>query len=774
MLQLDRLRDIGSRRNRRAVISGVDIYGHLFESFDPIFWEADPQTLQLRSVSPKAAALLGYPQSAWTSNSTFWADIVHPDDRQRAMNTRLQAIRQCQDHRIEYRVIAMDGALHWVRDSAVVACEGGQPTRVYGVMIDITPSPEQQQHEGRYRALVEHSADAIALLDRDGTIQFISESAGRISDFEADYPIGSHFLHSVHPEDVPRVRQALEKCALRPGNRVSAEYRVRHVESAWRHHEIIGINRLDVPALGAIVVNCRDVTDRGQPDEALIESQRALASTFDEAPIGIAHTSLDGRWLRVNRRFCELLGYTAAELMATSFIAITHPDDAEQDYQALTQVRAGTIRRYEREKRYRHKDGHYVSVKLTAVLHRDSAGQPKYFIATIEDVTDRVRLEGQLRQGQKMEAVGRLAGGVAHEFNNLLTVIVGYAQLVLLQLKPGVPMHSDVEAIRHAGQSAAALTRQLLALGRKQMLQPQVLDLNEIVSRMNALLRRLINEDVELVTQLATPLDRVWADPGQMEQIILNLAINARDAMPHGGTLTIETMNAIVDTQQFAQLSGSSEGRHVLLAITDTGVGMDQDVQAHLFEPFFTTKERGEGTGLGLATVHGIVKQSGGSIGIHSEPEHGTRVEIFLPGTKRRADRSNVSRPSSKSLAGTETILLVEDQPEVRAVTREILSRHGYNVLGAANGAEAILMLESHDGDMHLMMTDAVMPGMSGRALAEQLVVNRPQLCILYTSGYTDDTIVYQGIQGVRTAFVQKPYTPDQLLQKIRGLLDSR
>jgi PAS domain S-box-containing protein len=505
---------------------------------------------------------------------------------------------------------------------------------------------------------------------------------------------------------------------------------------------------------------------------ALVESERAFASTFDEAPIGIAHTSLEGRWLRVNRRLCEMLGYSQDELLATSFMAITHEDDVEQDSAALQQLIAGAVTRYEREKRYRHKNGHFVSAKLTAVLHRDKDGSPRYFISTVEDVTDRVRLEGLLRQGQKMEAVGRLAGGIAHDFNNLLTVILGYSDLALQQLAPGTPVHSDVEEIRRAGKSAAALTQQLLAFSRKQILQPQIVDLNAIVTRMSALLRRLIGEDIELRTRLAEPLDRVCADAGQIEQIIMNLALNARDAMSRGGTLTVETANAELDARWVAQHAEASEGRHVMLAISDTGIGMDQEVQAHLFEPFFTTKEPGKGTGLGLATVYGIVKQSGGSIFVYSEPAMGTTIKIFLPRTQLAADPLDAPRSASPPADGTETILLVEDQADVRLVTRNILARHGYTVLEAASGTEALSLLESYGGHVHLLLTDVIMPGMTGRDLAERLVQGRPRLRVLYTSGYTDDTILRRGILEAGMAFLQKPYTPDLLLHRVRDLLE--
>jgi two-component system cell cycle sensor histidine kinase/response regulator CckA len=520
--------------------------------------------------------------------------------------------------------------------------------------------------------------------------------------------------------------------------------------------------------------NSADAMARKRAEGALAESERVFALTFDEAPIGLAHVSLEGRWLRVNRRLCEFLGYSSEELMATSVMAMVHPDDVEQDSWALAQVLGRAATKYTCEKRYRHKDGHFISAKLTAVLHCDPEGAPKYFISTIEDVTERVRLEGQLRQGHKMEAVGRLAGGIAHDFNNLLTVIIGYSDLVLEEVAQGTSLHHDLEEIRHAATSAAGLTRQLLAFSRKQVLQPQILDLNSIVLRMNALLGRLIGEDVELRTRLANPLDRVRADPGQIEQIIMNLVLNAVDAMPYGGSLTVETANAEVDAHWVAQHPGAAGGGHVMLAISDTGVGMDQNVQARIFEPFFTTKERGQGTGLGLATVYGIVKQSGGSIFVYSEPGRGTTFKIFLPRTEQFADQPRAMPSAESSVGGTETILLVEDQPDVRAVTRNTLARHGYNVLEAGGGYEALSLLESHNGEVKLLLTDVVMPEMSGRQLAERAVIGRPQLRVLYTSGYTDDAIVHHGILDAGMAFIQKPFAPNVLLQAVRDLLDAQ
>ena len=381
-------------------------------------------------------------------------------------------------------------------------------------------------------------------------------------------------------------------------------------------------------------------------------------------------------------------------------------------------------------------------------------------------------LEEQLEQSRKMEAVGRLAGGVAHDFNNLLTAILGYSNLVLDDLEPGHPARADVEQMRRAGESAASLTQQLLAFSRKQILQPQVLDLNQVVTRADSLLQRLIGEHIELVTALDPSVERVSADPGQLEQVILNLALNARDAMPEGGKLTIETGNVELDDAFVQQHGGSSAGRHVMLAVSDTGVGMDAETQTRIFEPFFTTKRRGEGTGLGLATVYGIVTQSGGSIWVYSETGRGTTFKVYFPRASQ-ADVRSLPALRTDGLEGTETILLAEDQPEVSAIACAVLERYGYRVLEASNGDQALQILRTHQGPIHLLLSDVVMPSMSGPELARLVQLKQPGIRVLYASGYTDDAIVRHGVLDPGVAFLQKPFTPTALLRKVREVLDA-
>jgi two-component system, cell cycle sensor histidine kinase and response regulator CckA len=616
--------------------------------------------------------------------------------------------------------------------------------------------------ERLYRAMIANSADAIALVDADGTIRFVTDSIERLTGFPPAELVGRHAFELVHPDDQMRVHQAFLEALARPNVPVSLEYRARHEDGSWRDREVIGVNRLDDPDVRAIIVNYRDTTARRRAEAALEESDRLHRSTFDEAPIGVAHTSVAGRFLRVNRWLCRLLAYSPDELTRLDFMTITHPDEVARDAEARRRLIAGEFDRYARENRYRRKDGRFVPVNLALSVHRNAQGDAVFFIAVVEDLTERKRLEQELRQAHKMEAIGRLAGGIAHDFNNLLTAIGGYADLALDQLRGdnAARVRTDVEEIRTACRSAASLTRQLLAFSRRQILQPQIVDLNVVVKRMHGLLRRLIGEHIEIAWRLAAPIDRVNVDAGQVEQVVLNLAINARDAMPGGGTVTIETANVVVDG-----------GRHVVLAIGDTGAGIDEAIREHLFEPFYTTKEPGHGTGLGLATVYGIVKQSGGSISVCSERGRGTTFKVLLPSAMHERDSAEEPPEPPARLDGSETILLVEDQPEVRSVAREALTRHGYSVIAAADAGDA-LAAALRRPTIDLLLTDVVLPGMGGAELARRIQRDRAELPVLFMSGYTAGSIEQQKAVDPRLPLIQKPFDAQALLRKVRELLD--
>jgi two-component system cell cycle sensor histidine kinase/response regulator CckA len=384
------------------------------------------------------------------------------------------------------------------------------------------------------------------------------------------------------------------------------------------------------------------------------------------------------------------------------------------------------------------------------------------------------RTEEQLRQAQKMEAIGRLAGGVAHDFNNILSVILSYSDMLMENLRPGEPMRNDLEEIQKAGIRAASLTRQLLAFSRQQVLEPRNLNLNEVMIGIEKMLKRMMGEDVQMRFFPKADLDICYVDPGQIEQVLMNLVVNARDAMPQGGQLTIETSNIVLDEPYVAQHPGSSVGAHVVLSVTDTGTGMDKDTQLRIFEPFFTTKPVGEGTGLGLSTVYGIVKQSGGSVWVYSEVGQGTTFKIYFPRSLKENTEVPAAKLSGSKSVGTETVLLVEDEDQVRTLMSGILKRAGYHVLEANNGGEALLICEQHGGTIHLLLTDVVMPRMNGRQLSDRLIKLRPDLRVLFISGYTKNAIIHHGMLDSGIHFLSKPITPEPLLRKVRQVLDIR
>jgi PAS domain S-box-containing protein len=486
-------------------------------------------------------------------------------------------------------------------------------------------------------------------------------------------------------------------------------------------------------------------------------SETRFRRLAESGMIGIAVSDASGRVVEANDAFLRMVVCSREDLLAGAVVwELLAP--AGWEPRSMTRPQEGE---------YRRKDGGLIPV-LVAVAPLENGES----ISIALDLTDRRRLEDQFRQAQKMEAVGRLAGGIAHDFNNVLSVILSCADLMRAELNPDEPLRGDVEEIRTAAQRAADLTRQLLAFSRQQVLEPKVLGLNGVVSGMDKMLRRLLGADVTLTSLLEPALGNIEADPGQIEQIVMNLAVNARDAMPQGGKLTLQTRNVELD-EDYAELHHDVRpGPYVLLAVSDTGMGMDQDTQARIFEPFFTTKDKARGTGLGLATVFGIVQQSRGHIWVYSEPGKGTTFKLYFPRVSGVADTPRPARRTPASLRGDETILLVEDDPQVRAIAASVLRRNGYVVLETANGGEAIMICEQHGAKIDLLVTDVVLPLMSGRQIAERVRGMRPEIKILFMSGYTDDAVLQHGILDSGMAYLQKPITPSSLTQKVREVID--
>ncbi|MCI0487052.1 MAG: response regulator [Blastocatellia bacterium] len=509
--------------------------------------------------------------------------------------------------------------------------------------------------------------------------------------------------------------------------------------------------------------------ERKRADSALRESEARFKRLVEPNIIGIIVADTRGSITEANDAFLKMVGYAREEL-PLRWDEMTPPEYRPGDEEVIERLKVSDIIA-PFEKEYIRKDGSRVPVLIGGSLLESSRDDCICFVI---DLTERKRLERQLHQSQKMEAIGRLAGGVAHDFNNLLTAITGYSDLLLMRLSDTDPQHSSLQEIKNAGDRAAALTRRLLVFSHKQVLQPKVLDLGETIASSVEMLRRLIGERVELVTVLDPNLGRVKADPAQMEEVIMNLATNARDAMPEGGKLIIEAANIYLDEAYGRSEFGTGPGHYVMLSVADTGCGMDEETRSHLFEPFFTTKEKGKGTGLGLSTVYGIVKQSGGHIKAYSETGIGTTFKIFLPRVEGEADSLRVRASGDEMLRGSETVLLVEDEEIVRRLARNILDAGGYRVLEAADAAEALEICERCEDQIDLMLTDVVMPRMNGFKLAERATILRPAMKVLYMSGYTGNALFNEGVAQNEVAFLQKPFTAYDLTYKLREVLDGR
>lgn len=506
----------------------------------------------------------------------------------------------------------------------------------------------------------------------------------------------------------------------------------------------------------------------------LVRREELFRLISENAADMIAVVDGEGKRLYNSPAYERILGYTTEELRSTSSLEQIHPDDRHLVEEAAREARTGGVGRTI-QYRMRHKNGAWHVLESGASSVLNAHGQVEKLIIVNRDVTARRNLEDQFRQAQKMEAVGRLSGGVAHDFNNLLGVIIGYAEFLQERLEPQNDLRGSVDEILNAGKRAAALTRQLLAFSRQQVLDPKVIDLNGAVSDMEKLLRRLIGEDVELSTQLASDLGRVKADQGQFEQVVMNLAVNARDAMPQGGKLIIATENIVMDDAFVRRYPYPVQpGPYVCLSVTDSGIGMDAETKARAFEPFFTTKEKGKGTGLGLSTVYGVVKQSGGYIDIFSSPGQGTTFKIYLPRIDEAVNQQAPGQGGGGSFEGKETILLAEDEASLRKLTRATLEQNGYKVLEAKDGVEALAVSEACDLPIDLLLTDVVMPGMGGRALAQELTRRRPEMRVVYMSGYTGQGVGTQGPIDPGSDFLSKPFTRVVLARKIREALDRR
>jgi PAS domain S-box-containing protein len=608
------------------------------------------------------------------------------------------------------------------------------------------------------------------LVDSNGKIVYANPHAGELSGYSEDELNGLR-VDDLVPEELrsghPHNRESyLAEPNIRPMG-LGRDLHIRRKDGQLVPVEI-GLSSFVSEGRRYVVAVLADITARKQMEADLRRTSGDLEALIAASPLATIVLDLDGNVRLWNPAAEYIFGWTALEVIGKR---LPHVPEAEMPEMSeiLQSIARGAVISGMHLRR-RRKDGHPIQIELFAAPQRAPDGQAVGVIEQLADVTARQHMEESLLQAQKMESIGRLAGGIAHDFNNMLTAISGFAQLLLLDLPQDTLQHQSAENIRRAAEQAAALTQQLLAFSRRQMLQPTVLDPDEVVAAMEPMLRRLIGENIELQFVLHAAPGRLRADPVQIEQIILNLVLNSRDAMPEGGHLEIQTGQASFDGAYVSEHFAVSPGRYVMIAVSDTGIGMDRETRAHIFEPFFTTKEQGKGTGLGLATTYGTVRQSGGYIWLYSEPGEGTTFKAYFPLVEEDASLAATALPPASG--GTETILLVEDEPRVRELARLILERRGYKLLVAVDPLDALAIVEREDESIDLLVSDVVMPSLSGPEFAERIRKRLPELPAVFLSGYTEELVGAKGGLKDTDGFLSKPFTPDALAGKVREVVD--
>jgi len=627
------------------------------------------------------------------------------------------------------------------------------------------------EREELFRLISDNAADMIAVVDMEGKRIYNSQSYGRVLGYEENELRSSSSFEQIHVDDRERVREAAEE-ARRTGIGKPLEYRIRRKDGTWLVFEsTASVIRSPAGEPQKLVIVNRDVTERKKAAESLRQSESGFRSVVEDAPYGIFRCRSDGKILSANPALQRMLGYEDREELLRRNLA-EDVFSSGSEFQKLKSLLDDGKEFKDVAIEMKRRDGVQITLRCSGRSMKDNESS-RSFDVFAEDVTEKRILERQLQMAAKMEAVGRLSGGIAHDFNNLLGVIIGYSQLLKRKLDPRSPLLEHAEEIEKAGKRAAALTRQLLAFSRQQVLTPAVLNLNDLVTDMVKMLPRLIGEDIAVSTLMASDLGSVKADRGQIEQVIMNLAVNARDAMPEGGKLLIKTSNRTLDQAYARQHAGARPGQYVMLEVADSGMGMDTDTLTHIFEPFFTTKGVGKGTGLGLATVYGVVKQSEGYIWVDSEPGKGASFQVFLPKvSEEKTDELPAATQQRTATISSETILLVEDSDPLRKLTQSFLESSGFRVLVAADGEDALRVAGLHPEKIHLLVTDVVMPGINGRVLAERLLAKQRGMKVLFISGYTDSFNAVHGVRERGMALLNKPYTEEELIEGVRKVLN--
>jgi PAS domain S-box-containing protein len=755
------LEDISDRRSAEEQMqASAERYRLLVDRANDIFFSIDLEG-RFTFVNPMACRLMQFRADELVGK--LYLDLIRPDYRSDAEQFYTRQVRQrLSSTYYEFPAVTSDGTEVWLGQSVQLIFDGDRVVSAQAVARDITARRRTEdrlrESEARYRTLAEAARDQIFIIDRDDRIAYVNRCAAEQFHVEPDQIVGRERRELFPSEMASRQGQSLQ--TIFDTGRSSyietlTEFPGRMI---WLGTQLAPIKDADGRVTSVLGVS-RDITEQKRTEEALRASEERLRAVVSNAPLILWAADRDGRFALCVGQGLKDLGLESDQVVGRP-VRETYRHSRIDEY--LGRALAGETFRAQMIL-----DGRAFDVWFSP--SRTGQGAMTGVIGVAVDVTEPTRLQEQLLYAEKMEAIGRLAGGVAHDFNNQLTAILGYAEMLAESLDDEDPRRLDVQEIVRAGERAAAFTEQLLAFGRRQPRKLKVVDLNAIIRRLEQLLRRTVRENIEFELVLEAGLDAVRADPTQLEQIITNLALNARDAMSSSGRLTITTANVTVAAHELRDRAPMPPGRYVMLSVADTGRGMDPEIQSHLFEPFFTTKGEGKGTGLGLASVYGIVKQSGGYIWVTSEVDRGTTFRVYLPPVDAPAEPIEPAVMVSKPVGGSETILVVEDDPTVRAMACVVLSGHGYRVLEAASGGEALQLEQVYDGQIDLLLTDVVMPGMNGRELAIQFADRRPSAKVLYTTGYAKDTF-RQELVGGRN-LLEKPFVPAGLLHKIRDVL---
>jgi two-component system, cell cycle sensor histidine kinase and response regulator CckA len=723
-------------------------------------WELDLATRQLWWSAEIYHVFEANPEHVSASLELF-RQMVHPEDREAVSSAFATAITNQTPYEIVHRLLMADGRVKYVREHArTIYASDGAPIQAIGTMQDITRWKQTENELLRKDAAVAASLNGIAMSDLNGILTYVNQAFLDLWGYTDSAEVVGRPAISFWgtPTAAGLVVEALHLTGVWAG-----ELEAMRADGIARTMQVNASLMRDAAAAPiGMLASFRDITERKKNEDALRLKDQAIATSLNAMVIADTEACI----IYVNPSFLRLWGYpTEAEVVGRPLTQFADPGGTPN---VLAQLYAQGA--WQGELVARRKDGSSFEILLSANSVCDAGGTIKHLVGSILDISEAKRLQAQFLQAQKMESVGRLAGGVAHDFNNLLTVMRGYLDLGMLSLSPDDPLLADLAQVGKAVDSAAGLTQQLLAFSRRQIIAPQVINLNTVITRVQRMLRRLIGEDIELRTILAEELTPVRFDPGQCEQVVINLAINARDAMPSGGRLIIETAQVQLDEAYARRHSDSAPGNYVLLTIADTGIGMSAEVQSHLFEPFFTTKELGKGTGLGLAMVYGAVSQNNGRIEVYSEPGQGTSFKIYLPAAQPQTIVPK-SAPAQALPRGTQTIILVEDDVSVRTLAMRLLDEQGYRVLAFGDGPAALRMVATLSEPVDLLVTDVILPQMNGRVLAEQIRLLCPQIRVLFTSGYTANVIVNQGILQEGVEFLAKPYSITTLAQRVREVL---